>query len=94
MQEKYLEHHLRNRVRELGGIAYKLGGSLGLPDRLVLLTRGRMGFLETKTPEGSRSKAQRIVHGKLKALGFHVFTVKTREQLEDALAHILYDNPC
>ena len=52
MREKYIEKKLVEQVRSLGGIALKLisPGNSGVPDRLVLLPAGKIGFVEMKAP--------------------------------------------
>ena len=52
MREKTIEQHLVKAVKNSGGIAPKLvsPGFDGMPDRLVLLPRGKIGFVEVKVP--------------------------------------------
>lgn len=52
MSEKYIEQKLVAAVKNMGGIAPKFvsPGFNGMPDRLVLLHRGRIAFIELKAP--------------------------------------------
>ena len=52
MREKTVEQKLVKAVRAAGGICPKwtAPGFDGLPDRIVLLPGGRMGFVEVKAP--------------------------------------------
>ena len=52
MREKTIEQHLVKAVKNSGGIAPKLvsPGFDGIPDRLVLLPGGKIGFVEVKVP--------------------------------------------
>ena len=52
MREKIIEQHLVKAVKNSGGIAPKLvsPGFDGMPDRLVLLPGGKIGFVEVKVP--------------------------------------------
>ena len=52
MREKTIEQHLVKAVKNGGGIAPKLvsPGFDGMPDRLVLLPGGKIGFVEVKAP--------------------------------------------
>src|SRR5688572_15531668 len=60
VSEAVVEAHLKRRVeRELGGRCEKLGGSVGIPDRLVILDRRRIWFVALKRPTGRLSLAQR-----------------------------------
>ena len=52
MREKTIEQHLVKEAKRRGGIAPKLvsPGFDGMPDRLVLLPKGRIAFVEVKAP--------------------------------------------
>lgn len=52
MREKVIEQKLVKAVRAAGGIAPKLAspGFDGMPDRMVLMPGGRIGFVEVKAP--------------------------------------------
>ena len=52
MREKTVEQKLVKAVKAAGGICPKwtAPGFDGLPDRIVLLPGGRMGFVEVKAP--------------------------------------------
>ena len=52
MREKTVEQKLVAAVRHMGGIAPKFvsPGLDGMPDRLILLPGGRVGFVECKAP--------------------------------------------
>jgi len=58
MREKIIEKELVRAVKDKGGIAPKFTspGFDGMPDRLVLLPGGRMGFVELKAP-GKKPRA-------------------------------------
>ena len=48
MREKVIEHHLVMETEKAGGKAVKLVSPsfAGMPDRLILLADGKMGFVE------------------------------------------------
>ena len=52
MREKVIEHHLVMETEKAGGKAVKLVSPsfAGMPDRLILLADGKMGFVEVKAP--------------------------------------------
>ncbi len=52
MREKNIEQKFVKAVKSAGGIAPKLTcpGFDGMPDRLVLMPEGRIGFVEVKAP--------------------------------------------
>ena len=58
MREKEIEKKLTQMVKQAGGICPKLvsPGFDGMPDRMVLLPNGRVGFVEVNNMRGSTSR--------------------------------------
>ena len=86
--EKDIESYLFKRVKQLKGLCLKLPANLyeGIPDRLVLLPKGRIGFAELKRPQDGRlEKLQPFWHKLLRELGFKVYIPKTKEEVEAML---------
>jgi len=83
MQEKTIEKKLIQAVKEMGGIAPKLvsPGLDGMPDRLVLLPFGRVGFVEVKRHGEKARPLQLVRHGRLQRLGFQVFVLDDVEKI-------------
>lgn len=92
MRESKIERALVDAVRKQGGIAFKFTSQTmnGIPDRLVLLPGGRIGFVELKAPGKQLRLLQKKRKAQLKVLGFPVFVVDRPEQIEEtiyAIAH-------
>lgn len=87
MKEKQIERELVKEVGKHGGICPKFvsPGTNGMPDRLVLLPEGRIGFAETKALGKRPRPIQRKRHRQLRALGFQVFVLDSREKIEEAV---------
>ncbi|MGN7309247.1 VRR-NUC domain-containing protein, partial [Bacillus subtilis] len=64
MKESQIESYLRDKIKALGGIAYKFvsPGNSGVPDRMVLLPKGRTVFVELKAPGKKPTKLQLVQH--------------------------------
>ena len=90
MREKIIEQHLVKAVKNSGGIAPKLvcPGFDGMPDRLVLLPGGKIGFVEVKAPGKEPSPLQVARHGLLRRLGFKVYVLDAPEQIGGILDEI------
>ena len=90
MREKIIEQHLVKAVKNRGGIAPKLvcPGFDGMPDRLVLLPRGKIGFVEVKAPGKEPRPLQVARHGLLRRLGFKVYVLDDPEQIGGILDEI------
>ena len=90
MREKTIEQHLVKAVKNSGGIAPKLvsPGFDGMPDRLVLLPGGKIGFVEVKAPGKELRPLQVARHGLLRRLGFKVYVLDDPEQIGGILDEI------
>lgn len=90
MREKTIEQHLVKAVKNSGGIAPKLlsPGFDGMPDRLVLLPGGKIGFVEVKAPGKEPRPLQVARHGLLRRLGFKVYVLDDPEQIGGILDEI------
>ena len=90
MLEKEIELQLVRAVKKMGGRAVKFmsPGFDGMPDRLVLLPGGKCGFVEVKAP-GKKPRALQLVrHEMLKELGFKVYVLDAKEQIEEIIDDI------
>ena len=90
MREKEIELQLLKAVKRMGGRALKFTsvGFDGMPDRLVLMPGGKCGFVEVKAP-GKKPRALQLVrHEMLKALGFKVYVLDAKEQIEEIINEI------
>ena len=83
MREKSIEQKLVNAVKAAGGICPKLvcSGFDGMPDRMVLLPHGRLGFVEVKAPGQKPRPLQTARHLLLTRLGFKVYVLDSPEQI-------------
>ncbi len=88
--EKYIERKLVDKVKALGGRAYKFvsPGNSGVPDRIIVLPGGKIGFAEMKRPGGKPSKLQRNQIQFLRNLDCKVGVVSTTQQIDGFLEKI------
>ena len=77
MKEKQIEQKLVKAVKAEGGMCPKLvcPGTDGMPDRMVLLPEGGIGFVEVKAPGKEPRPLQVKRHKELKALGHLVLVL-------------------
>lgn len=90
MREKIIEKELARAVKGKGGIAPKFTspGFDGMPDRLILLPGGRMGFVELKAPGKKPRALQEARHKLLRRLGFKVYVIDEINQIDSVLEEI------
>ena len=83
MREKSIEQKLVKAVKAAGGICPKLAcpGFDGMPDRIVLLPHGKLGFVEVKAPGQKPRPLQTARHLLLTRLGFKVYVLDSPKQI-------------
>ena len=93
MREREVERLLNRAVKGLRGLCLKWvsPGFDGVPDRIVQLPGGRIGFVEVKAP-GERPRPLQLAGMKmLKELGFRAEVVDCPERIREVLDKILGD---
>lgn len=90
MREKIIEKELKNAAKSMGGIALKFisPGFNGMPDRLVLLPRGKIAFIELKAPGKKLRPIQEKRKRQIEALGFLVFLIDNIDQIGGVMSEI------
>lgn len=91
MRENTIEAYLRDRVKAIGGKAYKFvsPGNDGVPDRLVCLPGGRAVFVELKASGKKPTRMQMFQHGKLQALGFQVWIIDSKGMVDSFISDVM-----
>lgn len=90
MRERDIEQQLVKAVKARGGLCPKFvsPGMDGMPDRLVLLPQGRIGFVEVKAPGMLPRPLQEHRHKQLRRLEFPVYVLDDPEQIGGILDDI------
>ena len=90
MREREIEKKLVIETKARGGMAAKFTspGMNGMPDRLVLMPGGRMGFVELKAPGKKPRLGQELRMRQLRRLGFKAYVIDGTEQIDYVLRRI------
>ena len=90
MKEKIIEHKFLMEVKKIGGLALKLvsPGFDEVPDRIVLLSGGKIGFVEVKAPGGKLRPLQLARQNLLRQLGFKVYILDGTDQIGEIVDEI------
>lgn len=90
MLEKEIEKALVKKVKALGGLCIKFTSPsmMGIPDRVVLLPKGKLGFVELKRPGGKARPIQLKRIKDFKKLGFKVFILDEKEKIDEVIKAI------
>ena len=90
MPEKQLEYLFLTEVKRVGGLALKFvsPGFAGVPDRLVLIPDGKVGFVEVKAPGKHPRPLQMARHKQLRKLGFKVYVLDNPQKIPEIIRDI------
>lgn len=90
MREREVEAALVKAVKTRGGICPKWvsPGLDGVPDRIVLLPGGKVGFVELKAPGERPRKLQIARMRQLEKLGYKTFVCDDVELIDGILSEI------
>lgn len=95
MYESAFEQNVCKFIKSLGGKAYKWvsPGTAGVPDRICVLPRGMVIFIETKRPgvsDGLRVRQKKEID-RLKGLGCLVWRISDMDELKENLRSLSYE---
>ena len=90
MRERQVEQSLVKAVKARGGSCPKFvsPGLSGVPDRLVLMPNGKMGFVEVKAPTKKPRALQLYRIKQFRDLGFKCFVLDDVEQIPTLIDEI------
>lgn len=93
--EQEVERKFREAVKAAGGKAYKFvsPGNAGVPDRLVVLPGGRVGFVELKRKGEKPRPQQNYRIRELRELGCVVTVLDNPENIQNVINQILEGEP-
>ena len=90
MRERDVEQALTQAVQAHGGLCWKFTspGLAGVPDRIIILPEGKIGFIEVKAPGQKPRPLQTHRLNQLHTLGATALTIDHPDQIEGALNEI------
>lgn len=83
MLEKAIEQQLVKEVKRRDGLCLKMNTHTmdGIPDRIVLMSYGKIGFVEVKQKGKKPRVLQEFRIKQLKSLGFKVYVLDEKEKI-------------
>ncbi len=93
MREKVIEQKLTKAVRQNGGVCWKFTspGTAGVPDRIILMPKGHIAFVEVKAPGEKPRPLQLSRHRLLRKLGFKVYVLDNIDDIEKIISEVMTD---
>lgn len=89
-EKQKVEKPLIDGITRIGGKCHKFEcpGRTGAPDRIVVLPRGKVVFVELKAPQGIMSPMQRVWRDELLGLGCDWRCLSSREEVNEFVAEM------
>lgn len=90
MLESLIEQHLVKEVNRRDGLCLKFNSHsmTGIPDRIILMKNGTVGFVEVKQKGKKPRPLQELRMKQLRRLGFKVYTLDEKEKIGEILDEI------
>lgn len=84
MREKEIEETLIEKVKKNNGLCLKFisPSMTGIPDRIILLPGGKIGFVEVKRPGEKPRPIQKKRIRQLRDLGFKVYVFGDKKEID------------
>ena len=91
VRERDVESYLMDKLKDAGILCVKFipDGKVGMPDRLVLLSDGKVIWVELKTKGGHLEEIQKLQHKRLEGIGHRVEVVWDRDGVDRLVQEIL-----
>lgn len=90
MLESLIEQHLVKEVNRRDGLCLKFNSQsmTGIPDRIILMKNGTVGFVEVKQKGKKPRPLQELRMKQLRRLGFKVYILDEKEKIGEILDEI------
>lgn len=90
VSEKAIEKYLYERTKEIGLLCLKYSNpnAVGYPDRIILMPFSGIIWVELKSKGKKPTKLQQIRHAELKAAGHEVYTIDSKDGVDDLINKI------
>lgn len=87
MRERDVEYALAQAVKQAGGLCWKFTSPAlaGVPDRIVILPQGHVGFIEVKAPGQHPRPIQQRRIAQIRNLGIPALVIDHPNQIQEAL---------
>lgn len=91
MLESRIENKLKDEIKKIGGWCLKFTspGTAGVPDRICLLPKGVIIFVELKAPGKKPRPLQIRICNKIRSLGFRVETIDSIEGVKELISSVI-----
>lgn len=89
LRESKIENYLKKEVEKLGGMCLKFTSSVrGVPDRIVILPKNKIYFVELKQENGRESKLQKYMHKQFEKRGANVYVPYSKRDVDSFINEV------
>ncbi|MEB7433331.1 nuclease [Staphylococcus pasteuri] len=90
MRESNIEKYLVREVKKQNGMCLKwvAPGTKGVPDRIVIMPKGKTYYVEMKQPKGRIDPLQEYMHKQLSDRGHQVYILWTKAQVDEFISEV------
>lgn len=91
MREVRIETLLKRKIEKLGGLCIKFisPSMAGVPDRIILLPKGKIYFAELKAPGEKLRPLQIKRKEQIEKLGFKIYVIDSYEKVDEFLKDVI-----
>lgn len=85
MKESKIEAYLKKEITELNGLCLKwvAPGTRGVPDRIIIMPKGKTYFVEMKQENGRLDKLQQYVHKQFATRDHEVYVLWSKSDVNE-----------
>lgn len=94
MKESIIESYLKKEITKLNGLCLKwvAPGTRGVPDRIIIMPKGRTYFVEMKQANGRIDKLQKYVHKQFAARDHYVYVLWSKSDVNNFISEVVLAN--
>lgn len=91
MREVRIETFLKRKIEKIGGLCIKFisPSMAGVPDRIILLPKGKIYFAELKAPGEKLRPLQIKRKEQIEKLGFKIYVIDSYEKVDEFLKDVI-----
>lgn len=94
MKESKIEAHLKKEIAKINGLCLKwvAPGTRGVPDRIIIMPKGKTYFIEMKQEKGKLHPLQKYVHKQFATRGHSVYVLWSKQDVDDFISEVVIPN--
>lgn len=94
MKESIIEKYLKKEITKLNGLCLKwvAPGTRGVPDRIIIMPKGKTYFTEMKQENGKLDPLQKYLHKQFAARDHNVYVLWSKSEVDRFISEVVIPN--